>query len=319
VASAVASGLWGEFPCPWPFVWLDVATICFVAALPLAALLTTAIMGRLGWHRQTMAMVALEVAWLVVLPQMYITARCQHDIQEAVQLAGQSRYGETAFLLRQVLRLRQRATWNGVSIQEAAAKANRMEDELARRVAASLPSGATAGQRVERAEMLAMLGRTAEALAVLDASPPLTDAPACNLRGTIHESQRRWLAARDCYARAWQDGQSETERADRQNQLVRAITGIAFCERKLGRLAEAEAAWQERLSRAPTAESHFLLAQFYEDTQQTQQAQFHAATAMRIDPQRYSAAGQKLLDQLATAHCSRESAGRTRKSVPAAA
>jgi hypothetical protein len=56
------------------------------------------------------------------------------------------------------------------------------------------------------------------------------------------------------------------------------------------------------LALAPTAESHFLLAQFYEDTQQAMKAEAHARQAMILDRRRYLAEGQNLIDKLITLH-----------------
>ena len=88
--------------------------------------------------------------------------------------------------------------------------------------------------------------------------------------------------------------------------MARAVTGVAFCERKRGHLREAEAAWQELLSLAPTAETqadaHFLLAQFYDDTQQTEKSQFHVQQAMKLDPEQYVEPGRQLLSKLVTSH-----------------
>jgi tetratricopeptide (TPR) repeat protein len=83
---------------------------------------------------------------------------------------------------------------------------------------------------------------------------------------------------------------------------VQATTGIAYCERKLGRYAEAEAAYLERLALSPTAETHFLLASFYEDAQQTSNARTHARLAMALAPERYRQPGKKLIDKLDTLH-----------------
>ena len=69
--------------------------------------------------------------------------------------------------------------------------------------------------------------------------------------------------------------------------VLRATTGIAYCLRKLGRYAEAEVAYREVLALSPTADSHFLLAQFYEDAQQAGKAREHARRAIELAPDRY--------------------------------
>ena len=108
--------------------------------------------------------------------------------------------------------------------------------------------------------------------------------------------------ARDWYGKAKAQWQSLADSAERTAGLSRSITGIAFCERKLGRLREAETAWRDLLSVSPTADTHFLLAQFYEDTQQAGKSRFHAEQAMQLDPQRYHVQGRRLIDKLVTSH-----------------
>jgi tetratricopeptide (TPR) repeat protein len=79
---------------------------------------------------------------------------------------------------------------------------------------------------------------------------------------------------------------------------LQATTGIAYCQRKSGRYAEAEANYQQVLALSPTADSYYLLAQFYEDTQQAEQARTHARQAMELDPARYGQKGEKLIRKL---------------------
>jgi len=67
-------------------------------------------------------------------------------------------------------------------------------------------------------------------------------------------------------------------------------------------LTEAEAAYRQRLDLAPTAESHFLLALFYEDTQQSARAREHARLAMQLSPARFGERGRRLIDKLDSLH-----------------
>jgi tetratricopeptide (TPR) repeat protein len=80
------------------------------------------------------------------------------------------------------------------------------------------------------------------------------------------------------------------------------VRGIAYAERKLGRYPQAEAAYQRLLELSPTADTHFLLAKFYEDTQRADLARQHARRAMRLAPERYEASGQELINSLAVRH-----------------
>jgi tetratricopeptide (TPR) repeat protein len=288
---------------PAPFVWRDVALVYFLAALPLAATLATAVTAKLQWSAHSLVILLVESIVLLAVPQLYIRARCDHDANRAAELARQSRFGEASQLLHQILALRPRATWDGGPVAPASTAIDQVVRQIDNRVATPLSDEAADEDRIDRAQNLAMLGRTGAALAILASSPTLTDSPsACNLRGTIHETQDQWRAAREWYAKAQAAWQTLDDSVERTAGLVRAITGIAYCERKLGRLREAETAWLELLALSPSADSHFLVAQFYEDTQQATQARVHARQAMALAPDRYQVQGRRLLDKLVTSH-----------------
>jgi len=283
-AAAIATFLgWRDLPPP--FIWLDVAAVYFLAALPLLASLATAIVLQLPLRRSSLAILLVEIAALLVIPRLYIHARCQRDLREATQLARDSRYGEASALAHRVLALQPNAQLGSNS---AAAFAKSMDQIVARieqHLNELLAEPKTDAQRIQCADGLAMLGKTREALAMLDSSKTLADAPSArNLRATLHESQRHWQTALDWYVRGKAAWQAQPQSADRSAGLMQSTRGIAFCQRKLGHLHAAEAAWQELLALSPTADTHLLLAQFYEDTQQTGKAQFHARQAMQLAP-----------------------------------
>jgi tetratricopeptide (TPR) repeat protein len=281
----------------------DVALVWFIAALPLLASLTAIFLQGAAWNRHLLAVVGVEIAVLIVVPRLYIHARCQSDAARVVELAQQSRIGEAQVLAHHVLALSPNATWKGNSLKLAADNLDREARIIEDRVAVPVSPSARFSERLARVRDLAILGRTSEALQVLNALPSAINSPvACNLSGTIHESRSDWRKAREWYGRS-KDGWLQQEHSEQRTAgLVQAVTGIAFSERKQGRLREAEAAWNERLELEPTAESHFLLAQFYEDTQQAQKARFHAQEAIRLEPDRYTQHGRRLLDKLVTSH-----------------
>jgi tetratricopeptide (TPR) repeat protein len=299
IALSVVVGFAGWDNAPLPFVWRDVALVCFLAALPLAASIAASLAGRVPWVRIT-ALTFLELTILVIVPQLYISARCRHDAARVVDLIEESRVGEAQVLAQRVLTLRGSAQCKNIPLRDAAVRIASIVEEIERRVGTELPASSSAEQRLGRARDLAMLGQTGDALAVLDSWPALLDDPeGCNLRGTIHETKGEWKKALHWYARARNDYLSDEVGTA---GLLQACRGIAYCERKLGHLPQAEAAYHELLALAPTADTHFLLAQFYEDTQQATKAQFHARQAMALDPPRYAAPGQKLIDKLITLH-----------------
>ena len=281
----------------------DVVLVQLVCALPLVLMLVgllrkqPAAGGLAAWTLLAPAILALIVPWV------YRAARWRHDLRELQGLLKQSRLGEAQPLATMLSRLDSQGALAGGPLQRLAGEIDRTVSALQARVVQPLAADADDGDRISRAQDLAMLGRTDEALAVLTASPALEASPvACNLRGTIYETRREWRQARAWYSRAKTIWEQELESPERTAGLAQAATGIGFAERKLGRYREAEAAYQQVLALAPTADSHFLLAQFYEDTQQAGKAQQHARAAMSLDPGRYSQPAGELIDKLVTLH-----------------
>jgi tetratricopeptide (TPR) repeat protein len=78
--------------------------------------------------------------------------------------------------------------------------------------------------------------------------------------------------------------------------------GSAYCYRRLGRLSEARACYLRLLEINPNADTHFLLAQFFEDIQETSSAQHHALEAARLDPDRYRESGHQLIRKMRALH-----------------
>jgi tetratricopeptide (TPR) repeat protein len=280
-------------------VWLVQIACALPLAMALAGLLRhrTAAPGMAAWAWVAPALLAIVVPWI------YREARWRHDLRELQGLLEQSRLGEAQPLAAMLLRLDNRATLAGVPLEHLVGEIDAAVIALQARVAEPLDADTSDEDRINRAQDLAMLGRTGEALRVLAASTALADSPtACNLRGTIHETRRAWRQAREWYGRgktAWVNGPDSPQRTA---GLVQAATGIGFAERKLGRYREAEAAYQHVLALSPTADSHYLLARFYEDTQQAGKAQQHARAAMALDPERYTQPARELIDKLVTLH-----------------
>src|SRR5262245_15605596 len=108
-------GFAGWDHAPQPFVWRDVAMVFFVSALPLAATISVVLLR----HAQLMhvaAILMLEFAVLIAVPQLYIQARCRHDAARVAELVEQLRFGEAQQLADRVLMLRPATTWNGHSL-----------------------------------------------------------------------------------------------------------------------------------------------------------------------------------------------------------
>lgn len=344
------------------FVWLDVAAVCVMAAVPLAAVVVNLARGRwprlprllfgsllfgvavamtnlgegAGSHvlRLVVAVlsttgvglvlagladaasakvvrrfrgtgaIALALSVLVVIPTLYVDARVRHDLKLLTELLEQTRLGEASELVGRIAALQPAADWQGRPIAALRRDLDRTVLELRARVAVALADAADPLARIDRARDLAILGDTDAALKILsDRRIEAIEAPeVMNLRGTIHETRSDWMAARDWYRRARQALEGLPASEGRLAMLLQAQRGIAYAERKAGRTSEAEAAYRDLLSLSPTAETHFLLAQFYEDAQQTDLAHQHARLAMTLDPRRYGRSGRELIDKLQTVH-----------------
>jgi tetratricopeptide (TPR) repeat protein len=243
------------------------------------------------------------VAALLLMPSTYLDARRRHDASELQSLLEQSRLGEAQTLTRRMLLLTPDAEFDGRPLKSLAAGIGQATRELEARATRPLPAGADERQRLDRARDLAMLGRTDAALDAVQRWPEwLHSAFALNLCGTIQETNGHWREGLACYqaaARAWESSPPSPER---MAGLVRATTGAAYCLRKSGRYAEAETAYLQLLALSPSADTHFLLARFYEDMQQTAKARTHAKLAMAAAPERYQRQGQRLLEKLNTLH-----------------
>ena len=235
------------------------------------------------------------VAVLLVIPLIYVAARSQHDIARLSGFLEQSRFGEAHALTKDIRLLDPSAKWNSQPMSKVHEQLGKMVEQLENAVASPLTRDGTAEARLARVRNLAMLGRPNEALeALADVSGPAAN----NLRGTILQVQESWQASLDAYQNARQGWQLSGESDQRTHGLVQAVRGIAFCKRKLGQYDEAEAAYQELLKLAPNAETHFLLAQFYDDAQDATKARMHARQAMALDPRRYEDSGRQLIRKM---------------------
>ncbi len=272
-------------------------------ALVIAGVLVIMTLARRQTSEDGATMTVIGIALLCLAPASYVSARNRHDLERVGDYLGQSRFSDAQELIRGLLVLDSQRQWNGQPLLTLAADIEQTVAQLESSVAQTLPPGSTTDQRLERARLYAMLGRSDAALAVLDSiDRPATNADAGNLRGTIHENRGAWEAALSSYASARTAWKAQPASDARAEGLLRATKGIAYCQRKSGRYAEAEATYQHVLALAPTADSHFLLAQFYDDAQHADQAREHARQAMALDPARYQQQGSRLLNKLAVYH-----------------
>lgn len=140
----------------------------------------------------------------------------------------------------------------------------------------------------QKARVLAMLGRRREALALLDLNSlgETRSVSRCLLAATIFEHEQDWTQSCFWYEQA----RTQLNESDRDSipMLAAAYRGLGFCQRKQGEYRQAEAAYLSLLKLDPSAETHFLLAQFYQDTQVGEQAAYHLDQAVRLSEQQYA-------------------------------
>lgn len=287
-------------------VWRAVAALGVTTG---AALLSAALLAKpsLGGRSRPVAQLAafalLGLAALVLPVATYIGARVTRDLTQLSELLEQSRFGEAQSLARRLLAFDPGAKLDRRPLSDVAGEIDRVVLELESSVASPLAAIAEERERLDRARALAMLGRTDGALDLLRDAPAWDiAAEACNLRGLIYETTGEWALGRECYQRASSIWEAMADSPERTAGLVQALHGIAYCERKMGDNPAAESAYLQSLELAPTADSHFLLARFYEDTQQSAKAREHARRAMLLAPSRYQKQGEELIDKLMTLH-----------------
>ncbi|MCA9116035.1 MAG: tetratricopeptide repeat protein [Planctomycetaceae bacterium] len=244
-------------------------------------------------------LVAITVA--LVLPGAYTFQRTEKGLARLKELLPQQRMATADRLSREILAIRPDARIQELSLQEVSRQIGEFLRSVHTELARPVPPSSSPADRLYRASLLAVSGASRAAIdeAIRLTSVPEVEADACLMLGTLYEEQEDWNESGRWYFRA---RDLLEDRSDQQPQLVRAWQGIAFARRKAGDYSAAEESYRQALSLSPTADIHFLLAQFYEDTQRPDEAWAHAQTAMRLDPQQFTEPGQVLRDKLMMHH-----------------
>lgn len=253
-------------------------------------------------RRSTGAAMLTSAVAAVLMPLVFVHARCQSGWRRFEELRESSRMGEARSELSTVLRLAPHSGWRGRSVaecfREVQADCDRIEQ--ARQQVPHPPTRSEDALR--QARFLAILGETDLALGYLEQFPEASESVgAALLRGTIWESRQAWLEAIAEYVLGQERLRDGGESPDASQDWQTALRGEGFCRRKAGDLPGAEKAYLELMRSAPTGDHAMLLAYFYEDTQQTRLAERWLREAVRLEPA-YGDEAARLASKLSTSH-----------------
>lgn len=249
---------------------------------------------------QTAATMLLALASLVLLPWSYVGSRCEYQVNRLREILEQYRLVEGRRLAGMILILDPAARMKGDSLRYTVRDLERQIRDVQQRVTVEMPDDASEEHLLERARDLAILDRPDEASELLRPllERPHPSAAAGLLQATILQTGEDWEGAIGWYEIARRELTWEGPAIAAPRLEIAALRGTAYCERKLGRYPAAQASYRRLLEMSPSAETHFLLAQFYEDTQQASLAAQHARRAMALSPRRYKADGERMIDRL---------------------
>ncbi len=152
---------------------------------------------------------------------------------------------------------------------------------------------------IERAAMMAALGRTSEAAALVEA--PAADRPdAALLLAAILQEQQQWDASSHWYATAAKQLRSAPATPQTAAGLVRAINGRAFNAREQGNYTAAADLYQQGITELPEAAAyfHFQLGRHHKLGGRPTTAAEHLSEAARLEPQKYEEQAAQLLRQM---------------------
>jgi len=247
----------------------------------------------------------LAISTAFAIPFSYEAARSKSDIARLERLLEQSRFGEANRLAHQLAQSTPDRLLYGKTLRQLAKETEETVKQLERSIV-SLSSQGSITEHLEQVRCLAMLGRPLEALRLFETGQQPLSSEAWNLIGTIHETLEDWKEAEFNYRAAYQScDQSWAQESSSIQQpaaLIRSLTGMAYAQRKQGHYADAEKTYQELWKISPTGETSFLLAQFYEDTQQTEQSLKYLQHAVSLNPSHFQDSGQRLIEKLRTGH-----------------
>ena len=285
--------------------WInDVMIVYLLCALPLFLLIGITLACRLRVlqaDRRKCGYPAFVAALIVVLvvPWSYASMRTKQRLERLNDYVSLSRFREALQLATVLEEGDGKLRVNGRPISDVRAELNRMVAALEAGVIRPLSRDAGGNERLDRARMLAMLGRADEAVELLiGIEEPLLAAQAANLLGVLSENQEQWDAAAEAFALAHAAWRKLPDSDQTRVGIIEATRGLAFAQRKSGHYDQAAATYRELLALSPTADMHYLLAQFYVDSQDAEAAWSHARQAAELSPANYEQKAMALVNDL---------------------
>lgn len=265
------------------------------------------------WHRNESSTVHAQTAglWLLafvialLVPAFYVQSRADEMVTKTEEYLGSGRLGEARQLTREIGILSPWQTVSNLPVDDLLRDLDRDCYEIERNLAFMERRPVNTEEfHFQKARLLSILGNTSAAVSELK---PWTEQAGASplsfqLLGNIYQQAENWENSQRFYQRALKAWEAFPRSEQQQEGLLASWKGIAFAERKRGNYAEAEAAYLSALSLVPTADQHFLLAQFYEDTQQSTKAKDHAEQAMALNASRYAVPGQKIMTSIQQQH-----------------
>lgn len=239
-----------------------------------------------------------------VLPQAYAHLTTQAQLQALEESLPAQRWVLARRQATVVLATRPQAT---VLQQPVSAVVTQLDSQiqiLQKLVDQPLPSNAHPSVIGQQVTAFMQLDRNEEALRAMR---PLTEQPqsvpvVLDYCGLCCQRLEQWQDSQLWYTRSLKFWQQQPAGPQTEAALRSAWKGIAFALRRLDQPAAAEQAYLTALKNVPSAELHFLLAQFYEDQQQTALAAKHARQAVLLSPATYRSPAQELIDRMSHAH-----------------
>lgn len=249
----------------------------------------------------------LLLAIAIVVPEACVDSRVRREHERLQQFRNDGRVAEALAAARSLSEIRPRSrvetnAGRSISTTELVQSLSKRVTALEQRLDRLAPDG-TPETRLRRGRLLGQLSRRPAAIEELKPVPELgtlrQQIEACLLLGVLHVDEEQWQIGLNWYRQAMRRASHPSGQAD-TDAMTRALKGMGYSYRKLGRYSEAAEAYDALIAIAPTADHHFLLAQFYEDAQESRLARRHAEKAIQLAPTRWRGPGERLIDRLVT-------------------